>query len=323
MNQSRTVPLGSSGIEVSDVFYGAGSIGGIGSAASTLGLGISASEGLAQLEEARSRGVRVIDTANSYAAGESERVVGEWLTGHDDALVATKVGSVVEPGQQGVDLSVGHIKRQAEASLSRLGRIDLYLTHATDTTTPVVETLEAFTSLIEDGHIRGFGWSNVTARDLERLLEVADASGLRRPGWVQNSYNLADRRDERDVFPVLRSEGLGYTPFSPLAGGVLSDRYLDGVPPAPGSRLDVAGAEYAYAYTEKTLGRVAKLSRLAARLGVSTAGLALAWLRWNPVVTAPIVSPRSGGQWTAVDEALGLDLDDADAEAVGRLFPKG
>jgi 1-deoxyxylulose-5-phosphate synthase len=139
-----------------------------------------------------------------------------------------------------------------------------------------------------------------------------------RPGWLQNSFNLVDRRDERDLLPVLAAEGLGYTPYSPLAGGVLSDRYLGGARPAAGSRA--AAGDLGYAVTDDVLARVAELARVAAGLGVSTAGLALAWLRRHPHVTAAIVAPRTDGQWLAVDEALALDLDDPTAQAVGALF---
>jgi aryl-alcohol dehydrogenase-like predicted oxidoreductase len=320
MTTSPRVPLGSTGIEVSDVFFGAGSIGGIGSSASTLGLGMSPVEGRERLDEALTRGIRVVDTANSYAAGQSERVVGEWTQAHSDVLVATKVGNIVEPGQSGMDLSAPHINRQIETSLARLGRVDLYLTHGPDPATPVVQTLEAMTALVERGAIRAFGCCNIDARGLEELLSVAAANGLQRPGWVQNAYNLANRKDERYLFPILAAERLGYTPYSPLAGGTLSDRYLHGRTPEDGSRIAVLGPEYAYAFNEETLKKVARLSKVAASYDVSTAGLALAWLRWNPRVTAPIVSPRSPAQWQAVDEALTLDLDDAGATSIAELF---
>lgn len=318
----RIVPLGRTGVDVSELFFGAGAIGGIGSSALTLGKGLSAAEGIARLDEAVARGIRVVDTANSYAAGESERVVGEWARrpGVGDALIATKVGNLVEPGQTDVDLSSAHIARQFAESVRRLGRVDLYLSHAPDDTTPLAETVAAFGSLVADGRIRAWGCSNVTAAELEALLVAADAAGATRPGWVQNGFNLTTIAQERDVLAVVRSEGLGYTPYSPLAGGVLSDRYLDGARPAAGSRLAVASPMYADAFTAETLGRVARLAELAASRSVSTAGLALAWLRAHPDVTAPIVSPHTSAQWNAVDEALELDLTPDDVDDIASLF---
>lgn len=307
--------LGRTGIEVGDFVCGAGSIGGFGSSPALRGQGMTAAEGRRQLDAAAARGIRVIDTADAYGGGESERVVGDWRRGRD-VLVATKVGNV--PDRGGVDLSAAHLRRQLRTSVERLGRVDLYLTHQPDPATPPEETLTALAGLVADGTIRAYGCCNVDRPELERLLATADRAGLPRPGWLQNSFNLVDRRDERDLLPVLAAEGLGYTPYSPLAGGVLSDRYLGGARPAPGSRA--AAGDLGYALTDDVRARVAELARQAAALGVSTAGLALAWLRAHPQVTAAIVAPRTEDQWRAVDEALALDLDDAAAQAVGGLF---
>jgi 1-deoxyxylulose-5-phosphate synthase len=305
--------LGATGIEVGDFVCGAGSIGGFGSSPALRGQGLTAAEGRRQLDAAVARGIRVIDTADAYGGGESERVVGAWRPGHD-VLVATKVGNV--PG--GVDLSAAHVRRQIRTSIERLGRVDLYLTHQPDPATAPEETLTALAELVADGTIRAYGCCNVDVPELERLLTAADRAGLPRPGWLQNSFNLVERRDERDLLPLLAAEGLGYTPYSPLAGGVLSDRYLGGARPASGSRA--AAGDVGYALTDDVLDRVRELARQAAALGVSTAGLALAWLRAHPRVTAAIVAPRTGDQWRAVDEALALDLDEPAAAAVGALF---
>ncbi len=309
--------LGSTGIDVGDFICGAGSIGGFGSSPATRGQGMTAAEGWRQLDAAAARGIRVIDTADAYGGGESERVVGRWRAGRD-VLVATKVGNVLAGHRRGVDLSAAHIRRQLRTSVERLGRVDLYLTHQPDPAAPVEETLTAMAELVADGTIRAYGCCNVDRPELERLLSAADRAGLPRPGWLQNSFNLVDRRDEGDLLPMLAAEGLGYTPYSPLAGGILSDRYLDGARPAPGSRA--AAGDLGYALTDDVLAAVRRLAQHAADLGVSTAGLALAWLRWHPHVTAAIVAPRTDDQWRAVDEALTLDLDDRTAQAVGALF---
>ena len=319
----RTVELGESGLQVSEFFFGAGAIGGIGSAASTRGLGLSEDEGLAQLSLAAELGVRVVDTANSYAGGESERVVGRWLRTRnpEGVLVATKVGNLVEPGQAHVDLSTAHIHRQFASSRKRLGRVDLYLSHTPDTRTDPLETVEAFGQLVELGHIRAWGCCNVTAAELDALLGAAERAAVPGPGWVQNEFNLAARHDESDLLPIVRSAGLGYTPYSPLAGGLLSDRYLDTAPPEPGSRIAVAGVMYEEGQKAVESGQVARLLPLAVRNGVSIAGLALAWLRAHPDVTAPIVSPSRAGQWEAVSEALDLDLDPETLAQIDEIFP--
>lgn len=318
----RSVPLGATGILVSEFFFGAGGIGGVGSSRSAMGRGLSLGQGLERMDEAWERGIRVLDTANSYAAGASEEAVGRWLGEREpeDALVATKVGAPVERGQDRVDLSAAHIDRQLTSSIRSLGRVDLYLSHAPDPATPLAETIAAFAAALADRRIRGWGCSNVSVRELETALSVADDEGLPRPGWVQNGFNLALRGDERDLLPLVRAEGLGYTPYSPLAGGVLSDRYLNAAEPEPGSRIDVARGFYADFLTDGVLDRVQELSDLARDFDVSTSGLALAWLRHHPDVTAPIVSPRTPAQWQAVDEALELELRDDDFDRVGRIF---
>jgi aryl-alcohol dehydrogenase-like predicted oxidoreductase len=310
--------LGRTGIDAGEVILGAGSIGGFGSSLATRGWGLSAEEGRRQLDAAAARGIRVVDTADAYGGGESERVVGEWLPGHEDVLVATKVGNVVTEAGWGVDLSPARIRAQVRGSLGKLGRVDLYLTHQPDPATPVERTLEALAELAADGTIRAFGCCNVGPREVEELLAAAARTGLPRPGWVQNSFNLADRGDEAELLPLLAAEGLGYTPYSALAGGVLSDRYVGGARPAGRSRVAAGGVDYAY--NEAVLAKVRVLARYAAGLGVSTAGLAIAWLRWHPHVTAPIVAPRTDGQWRAVDEALALDLDDATGATLSALF---
>jgi aryl-alcohol dehydrogenase-like predicted oxidoreductase len=317
-------PLGRTGITVSEFIFGAGAIGGIGSSPATREHGLSPDEGLARLDEARDLGITAIDTADAYGGGESERTVGRWraerqVTG---TLVATKVGNAIRPdGSVGVDLSPAHIARQLTQSIDRLGRVDLYLSHAPDPNTPVEQTIAAFTQARADGKIRAYGVCNVSAAQLEEILAAADRAGLDRPGWVQNGMSLLARADERDVLPLVAAAGLGYTPFSPLAGGMLSDRYLDGAVPVPGSRIAVAGDRYyAGMHTEDNLARVARLRDVARRHGVSVSGLALAWLRAQPLVTAPIVSPSRPGQWQAVREAVSLDLSADEQAEISAIF---
>ena len=317
-------PLGRTGVSVSEFIFGAGAIGGIGSSPTTRKYGLSPDEGLARLDEAHDLGITVIDTADAYGGGESERTVGRWLAERQitGTLVATKVGNAIRPdGTVGVDLSPAHVARQLAQSIDRLGRVDLYLSHAPDPATPVEQTMAAFTQARADGKIRAYGVSNVTAAQLEDLLSAAERAGLDRPGWVQNGMSLLARSDERDVLPLVAAEGLGYTPYSPLAGGVLSGRYLDGSQPAPGSRIAVAGDRYYPGmHTEANLARVAALGELARGRQVSVSGLALAWLRAHPLVTAPIVSPSRPGQWQAVGEALTVDLTKDERAEIAAIF---
>lgn len=320
----RTLTLGTSGIQVSEFFIGAGSIGGIGSTAATRGSGLSPDEGMQRLDEAYELGIRVVDTADAYGGGESEKAVGRWL--HDrrpeGMVVTTKVGMISRAdGSRGVDLTREHIERQLDQSLERLGRIDAYLMHAQDPNTPLEHTLAVFSEAQEAGRIGGYGVSNITVDRLTEILGVADAHGLHRPITVENRLNLLDRKDEAELLPLVQAEGLGYTPFSPLAGGVLSERYLDGAMPEEGSRIAVAGDVYYKGFhTPENLERVAALRDVAQELGIGVSALALAWLRDHPGVTAPIVAPRTAGQWDSVVDAGTLRIDSETHARIGSLF---
>lgn len=315
--------LGRSGVEVTRFFYGAGSIGGIGSSPETRGQGLTIDEGLTRMDEAWNAGIRVIDTAEGYGGGDSERAAGQWLAERRaaDVLIATKTVGGWDGGPRRIHLSRERIDRQLAQSIERLGRVDLYMPHAPDPDTPLEETLEAFAAAQESGRIRAYGVSNVDTSLLERHLSVAARLGLPRPEWVQNGLSLLQRGDERELLPLVLAEGLGYLPYSPLAGGVLSDRYLDGAAVAVDSRIGVAGARYyAGMYTTENLRRVSALRDLARERGNTTAGLALAWLLAQPAVTAPVVSPRTTEQWQAVHEAEIAALTSEEADRIGAIF---
>lgn len=319
----RLTTLGRTSIEVSEFIFGAGTIGGIGGNPVLRGKGIGAAEGLMRLDEAWARGISVIDTADVYGGGESEAAVGEWLASRrpQGVLVQTKTGAVSYEKYPFIDLSKKHISQQLRQSISRLGRVDLYLSHGPDPDTPIEETLEAFAEAQEARMISAFGMSNIDAPLLERILEVAASRGLPRPEWIQNSLNLLQRDDESDLIPLAAAEGIGYTPYGPLAGGILSERYLDGAPAEQGSRIAEAGPYfYAGVYTEDNLAKVARLRILAREREMSVAGLALAWLRAHPSVTAPLVAPSKPHHWSAIDEALRIDLDDEQFAAISAIF---
>jgi 1-deoxyxylulose-5-phosphate synthase len=319
----RLTALGRTSIEVSEFIFGAGTVGGIGGNPALRGKGISTAQGLMRLDEAWARGITVIDTADVYGGGESELAVGRWLDERapQGVLVQTKTGAVSYERHPFFDLSREHIGRQLRRSIGRLGRVDLYLSHGPDPDTPLEETLEAFAEAQESQLIRAFGMSNVDAALLERVLQAAASRGLPRPEWVQNGLNLLERGDERDLIPLAAAEGIGYTPYSPLAGGILTERYLDGASAEPGSRIAVAGSYfYAGVYTEENLAKVARLRTLARERAVSVAGLALAWLRAHPSVTAPLIAPSRPEHWSAVDEALRIDLGEEEFAKIAGIF---
>lgn len=321
----RQVQLGN--VTSSEYIFGGAAIGGVGSAPSRVGQGMRTDEALERLDEGYEIGIRGIDTANSFAVGESERVIGRWREEREraDVLIVTKVGNVVERGQDEVDLSAGHIERQLALSLSRLGSIDVYLTHGSDRRTPLEETVTAFAAAIDSERIRAWGCSNVTVREAEAWLLAADRAGLPRPVLVQNSFSLVAQQDSRDLLPLLADEEISFAAFSTLAGGILTDRYLGGDPdelptPPTGSRLEIAPAMYRGAFSLPVFAQVRALRSLARELDVSSATLALAWVRGHPQVTAAVVSPRRTAQWDDVVESLALELDDELFQRAGALF---
>ncbi len=318
------VPLGGTGVQVSQVILGCGSIGGVGSARDTWGkYGQSEAEAVEMLDAAVEIGVNVLDTALSYAGGESETVIGHWLSDRGEGVVvATKAGGVVEDGVPRIDLSSENLTRQLGVSLERLGlsSLDLYMTHAPDDQTPLAETLEALAAFIEQGLVRCIGACNVSEAQLRAALDTSDRLGLPRYEWVQNEYSLLARSDETTVMPLCAERGLGYTPHSPLCGGILSGKYRRGAGVPPGSRLAVRAAPYQEYMTDQILEGVQRFAREADRRGASPSGLALAWVMSRANVTAPVVGPRRLEHLAAIREALALQLDVDEQEYLARLI---
>jgi 1-deoxyxylulose-5-phosphate synthase len=317
------VPLGRSGIEVSAVMVGGGTIGGIGSARATWGKGLTDEEAFQMLDTAVGIGIGVIDTANSYAGGHSEEVIGSWLRSRSaDVLVATKVGNLVEADQADICLASDHIVRQFPASLRRLGldKIDMYLSHAPDESTPIGETLEAFAELIEAGQVRSIGACNVTAAQLVESLVEADRLGLPRYEWVQNEYSALARGDEATVIPVCRDHGLGYTPHSVLCGGVLSGKFLPGAELPAGTTVALRPDDYAPYLTASVLEGVQRWALAAKEFGVGPAALALAWVLSSDDVTAALVGARRPEQFADVRDGLELRLDPDQRERLAALL---
>ena len=319
--------LGSTGLRVSAFGMGCGNFGGIGSAAEFFGQGESETEAFTLLDQAVELGINFLDTADAYGGGRSEAAIGKWLntkdaTVRDRLLISSKVANPVgdDPNQRG--LSRRHILRQIDASLARLGvdHLDMYVVHEPDPTTPMEETLDALDSLIRMGKVRYIGASNFPAWLMAKSLWLSDIGRLRRFDWVQNSFNLIDQADQAEMLDLCRDQGLGFTPFSPLSGGWLTGKYRYGEGYPDGSRMTLRPEPYLRFWDKETFEAIDRLSAMAADLGVSTAGLALAWLHQHPDVTASIVGPRRPEHFRPVEEAIGLTLTPTQWDEVGGLF---
>ena len=224
--------LGSTGLKVSRLALGCGNFGGVGSAPAFFGKGENEAQAAALMDRAFDAGITLFDTANAYGGGRSEAYIGRWLQAKGSAareqlVVSSKVFNPVGPGPNDRGLSRRHILQQVDESLARLqtDRLDLYLIHEPDPETPLDETLAALDDLVRMGKVLYVGASNIEAWRLARGLWISDVRKLARFEWVQNSYSLLDRTPERELFPLCEDTGVGFTSFSPLAGGWLTGKY--------------------------------------------------------------------------------------------------
>jgi aryl-alcohol dehydrogenase-like predicted oxidoreductase len=316
-------PLGRTGVEVSRIVLGCGNFGGIGSAPELFGHGESRDEAFALMDAAWAAGVTVFDTAASYGGGRSERWVGEWRSERRAPVtLSTKVFWSVtgDPSDRG--LSRDRILRELDGSLARLQaeRVDMYLTHEPDEETPIAETLGALDEVVRAGKAGAIGASNLDGAGLEQALETSDRLGLTRFGWVQNEYNLLRRGVEEDVLPICEREGLGFTPFSPLAGGWLTGKYRRGEAYPSGSRMTVRPDPYDDLVSDATFDGLEAFAAEAAARGVEPATLAVAWVLGNPQVSGVVVGPRNPEQLATALAAAELELTQQERADLAGLF---
>ena len=319
--------LGRTGIAVSRLALGCGNFGGIGSAPAFFGQGETEEEAVALMESAFALGITLFDTADAYGGGRSERWVGNWLTANEHArervVLSTKVFHSVEGDPSDRGLAPERIRRQIEGSLARLRveRVDLYLIHEPDPDTPLLDTLEALDELVRAGKVGAIGASNIEGWRLEHALALSAERGLARFEWVQNAYSLLERGADADVLPVCARHGIGFTPFSPLAGGWLTGKYRRAEKPPPGSRMALRPGPYAALEREATYAGLDALAVAAAERGVDTATLSLAWLLAHRQVTSIILGPRRPEHLEPARHALGVTLSESERRELAALFP--
>jgi aryl-alcohol dehydrogenase-like predicted oxidoreductase len=316
----RHHPLGRSGLIVSEYALGA----------MTFGVETAEPQAHEMLELFVEAGGNLIDLADVYAAGESERIVGRWLANRDDRdqlVLATKarfpVHDACGPNEQG--LSAPYLQRALEASLRRLGveRIDLYQVHAPD---PLVDPdiwLPALSELVRCGKVGSIGVSNVRGYQLERIIQTAARLGSSTPVSVQVQYNLLARDVELEVVPAARDHRLVLLPWGPLGGGWLTGKYRPDQRPTGTTRLGEDPARGVEAYdkraTERTWAIMEVLRDVAARHEASMAQTALAWVALQPGVASTILGARTPAQLTDNLGASRLRLTQADVHALDEV----
>lgn len=290
--------FGRTGLYVSELCLGTMTFGGKGFWEVVGKLGAAEVEGI--IGASFDAGVNFLDTADVYSEGESEKLVGNALAAlrrdRDQVVVATKVRGRTGPGPNDVGLSRGHILSGVDASLKRLklDYIDLYQIHGVDIDTPLEDTVRALDDVVRAGKVRYVGYSNLPAWMTMKALSYADHHQLARFVSAQMFYSIAGRDIEREVVPMAQDQGIAILPWSPLAGGLVSDKFAaagakpDGArrsqfdfPPVDRSRLPVV---------------IEALRGVSKETGLSIARIALAWTLTRPFVTSVIIGAKSREQ---------------------------
>jgi aryl-alcohol dehydrogenase-like predicted oxidoreductase len=308
---------------LSRIGLGCGNFGGIGSAPELFGQGESRDVAFALMDAAWAAGINLFDTAASYGGGRSESWIGDWRGERGAPIVfSTKVFWSVtgDPSDRG--LSHDRILRELDGSLARLRaeRADMYLTHEPDEDTPIEETLRALDEVVRAGKVGAIGASNLDGAGLEESLETSRRLGLVSFDWVQNEYSLLRRGVEDDVLPICEREQLGFTPFSPLAGGWLTGKYRRGEAYPSGSRMTLRPDPYTDLAGEETFRGLEAFAAAAGERGVEPATLAVAWVLSHPQVTAVVVGPRRPEQLESAIAATELELTPQERDELAGLF---
>ncbi len=309
--------LGRTGLEVSELCLG------------SMQFGWTADEALSFqiLSRAYEAGINFIDTADIYSrwvpgnpGGVAESILGRWMKQNriprEQLVIATKVRGKMGDGPDDEGLSRGHIFKAVEGSLRRLGceYIDLYQTHWYDENVAIEETLGALTELIQQGKVRFIGCSNYPAWRLTEAVWAARLNNLARYDSLQPHYNLVHRAEfERELAEVCRVYEIGVIPYSPLAGGFLTGKYRrEGVQPTS-ARL---GGVQRY-FNERNWALLDKMEQLGREMGGATISqVALAWMLADPLISSPIIGPRSLEQLEDNLGAASLDLSAAEKAAL-------
>jgi 1-deoxyxylulose-5-phosphate synthase len=307
--------LGASGLQVSRIALGCMSFG-VGAAAWHLD-----DEAAAPLfRQAVELGITLWDTANVYAGGTSEEIVGRAVREYgsrEEVVLATKLFFRMHPGPGGAGLSRRAVFEQVDASLRRLGTdyVDLLQIHRFDPDVPVAETMEALHDVVKAGKVRYLGASSMWAWQLAAMQETARANGWTPFVTMQDQYSLLKREEEREMFGLLAKEGMGALPWSPLAKGRVA-RPWTATTTRSGSDPMVAR------YQDEALRPVVDaVAAIAARRGVPMAQVAMAWVLRNPVVDAPIVGATKEHHLADAAAAVELTLTADEVAELEKPYP--
>jgi aryl-alcohol dehydrogenase-like predicted oxidoreductase len=313
----RIQQLGRSGLKVSELCIGTMLFGGA----------TSETEANQILEEAADQGVNFIDTADSYAGGKSEEMVGRLISDRrNEWVLATKFANPLGSGPNGGGTNRKWVMKACEDSLKRLGtdHIDIYYLHKEDHTTPLEETVRAIADLQRDGKIRYFGLSNYRSWRVAEVCRISDSLNIDRPIISQPYYNLVNRMPETEQLPACNHFGLGVFPYSPIARGVLTGKYKPGADPDAGSRA--ARGDKRMMETEwrqESLHVAAKMAERAIAVGVTPGQFATAWVLNNSLITGLVAGPRTIDQWRDYAGATSYRFTEEDETFCNSLVAPG
>ncbi|CAN5451074.1 aldo/keto reductase [soil metagenome] len=309
--------LGRSGLKVSALWLG------------TMMFGDQTNEADARrmIDMARDAGVNAIDTADVYARGGSERMLGALLSADRERwVIATKVAYPMGPGPNERGLSRRRLTLAVDASLQRLATdwIDIYYIHRDDTSTPIEETVQAMGDLISNDKIRYWGVSNLRAWQVAQMVETCRRMGVPAPIVCQPVYNAMSRGIETELLPCCAEYGVGVVPYSPLARGVLTGKYTQGAEPEQGSRAGRADARLMQTeFRSESLELSQRFKAHAEERDMRPSQFAVAWVLRNQLINGVIGGPRTVAQWEDYLGALALQLTPEDEAFVDGLVPAG
>jgi aryl-alcohol dehydrogenase-like predicted oxidoreductase len=296
-------PLGRTGVQVSRLCFGTMSFG-----------GDADERAAAEMYRAcREIGINFFDTADQYAGGRSEEILGRLIQGHREELVlATKCFNPTSADVNARGGSRRHITRAAEVSLKRLGtdRVEVFYLHQHDPSTPMEESLRALDDLVRAGKILYPAVSNHAAWQAQKALGIQEANGWSRLQVTQPMYNLVKRQAEVEILPMAQANEIAVVPYSPAGGGLLSGKYAQQDKPAIGRLLEVPRYRERYGenWVHETAARFATFCK--AR-GAHPMSMAVAWVGGHPGVTAPIIGARSVEQLRASLDSIKIDMTPA------------
>jgi aryl-alcohol dehydrogenase-like predicted oxidoreductase len=315
--------LGNTGLIVSELCLGAMTFGTKPGRHAQIG-GLDQDASTTLVKQALDAGINFIDTANVYTTGQSEEFVGGALkalgVARSDLVVATKAMGSMGDGPNDSGIGRKHLLDQIDASLARLGldHVDLYQIHGWDPVTPMEEALEALNDIVRSGRARYIGVSNWAAWQIVKALGISERRGFARFVSLQAYYTVAGRDLERELAPMLLSEGLGLMVWSPLAGGLLSGKY-----DLSGESAKGEGRRAGFNFPPVDLARAAPLvdamRAMGEARGVSAARIALAWLLYQPVVSTVIVGAKRADQLADNIAACDVELTADELAQLDRL----